>query len=204
MKIVTILCAILFDGLSTAYGLGINVPALGQNLNGWSEKRTAEYTIDSQTYRTHVPTVTRNIDGGMFVSMRVEHLSVFRPDAIAYIELTMTPSGYVGSSQIRLAMNGKRYDTGQVLREEEPVETVESAKIGSTDWRSAHMKMVLSLFSRLDSEFAKVGKGENEGKRDLWGRLNGSKLEQADLSAALRHNLNILLVHVGYQHIPYE
>lgn len=195
MKIVAILVAVGLSGLGSAFGLEIDIESLGQHLNGWSKNRTASYTIDSQTYRTHVPTVTRNLDGGMFVSMRVEHLSAVRPDATGYIELTFTPSGYVGAAQIRLTMNGMKFDTGQVLREEERVPA--EGEVGSADWRSSHMKMVLDLFSRLDSEFAKGEDKVEKGKRDLWGRFNGSKLSESDVSAALRHNLNLLLANVG-------
>ncbi|MGJ8724997.1 MAG: hypothetical protein ACSHYB_10610 [Roseibacillus sp.] len=196
MKLVAILIAVGFSGLSSAFGLGIDVESLGQSLNGWSKKRTASYTMDSQSYRTHVPTVTQNLDGGIFVSMRVEHLSAVRPDATAYLELTFTPSGYVGASQIRLTMNGKKYDTGQVLREQE--QALAEDEIGSKDWRTTHMKMVLDLFSKLDAEFAKEEGEEKKGKRDLWGRLNGSRLDESDVSAALRHNLNLLLSNVGH------
>ena len=197
MKTVAILVAIGLSGLNSAFGLGIDLDSLGRSLNGWSKKRTASYTIDSHTYRTHVPTVTENLDGGIFVSMRVEHLSAIRPDATAYLELTFTPSGYVGVSQIRLTANGKKYDTGQILRPQEQISL--DGGIGSADWRSTHTKLVLELFKKLDSEFAKEeGKEKGGAKRDLWGRFNGSKLNQADLSAALRHNLNLLLGNVGH------
>lgn len=197
MKTVAILIAVGLSSLSSAFGLSIDVESLGENLNGWSKKRTASYTIDSQKYRTHVPTVTKNLDGGFFVSMRVEHLSALRADATAYLELTLTPSGYVGTAQIRLTMNGRKYDTGQVLR---PTEyTSLEGEIGSPDWRSTHMKLVLNLFSKLDTEFTKKNKTEgNKVTQDLWGRLNSSRLAESDLSAALRHNLNLLLVNISH------
>ena len=196
MKLVAIVFAVSLCSLSSVFGLGIDVENLGQSLNGWSEKRVASYTFDNQSYRTHVPTVSRNIDGGIFVSMRVEHLSAIRPDATAYLELTFTPSGYVGAAQIRLTMKGENYDTGQVLRE--PDQLVVEGEIGSADWRSTHMKLVLELFSKLDAQLAKEEGEEKKEKRDLWGRLNGSQLNRANLSAALRHNLNLLLANVGH------
>ncbi len=200
MKIVALLIAVGISGLTSAFGLGVDIESLGQSLNGWKKNRTAVYTIDNQTYRTHQPTVTTNLDGGIFVSMRVDHLSSIRPDAVCYLELTFTPSGYVGSSQIRLTMNGKKYATGQVLREQArvPVE----GEVGSADWRSSHMKLVLELFGKLDDQFAKSDGDEPKGKRDIWGRLNGSELDSADLSAALRHNLNLLLANVGHEFPP--
>ncbi|MEM9081499.1 MAG: hypothetical protein AAGC74_12495 [Verrucomicrobiota bacterium] len=200
MKTVAIILAAALAGLGSAFGLGIDVEGFGRTLSekGWGRNRTASYTIDNQKYRTHVPTVTKNIDGGIFVSTRVDHLSTTRPDAVSYIELTFTPDGYVGASQIRIQMKGQRLNTGQVMRElpQIPLE----GQIGSVDWRSAHMKLVLDLFGKLDTEFAKLEKGdEGEGGGDLWGRLTGSRLDSADLSAALRHNLNMLLSHVGHE-----
>lgn len=197
MKSVAILVAVGLSGLSSAFGLGVNVESLGESLNGWSKKRTASYTVDSQKYRTHVPTVTENLDGGIFVSMRVEHLSALRADATAYLELTFTPSGYVGAAQVRLTMNGKKYNTGQILRPEERISL--EGEIGSADWRSTHLKLVLDLFNKLDAEFAKEDKAEGQkAKRDLWGRLNSSRLAESDVSAALRHNLNLLLANVSH------
>ena len=197
MKSVAILVAVGLSGLSSAFGLGINVESLGESLNGWSKKRTASYTMDSQKYRTHVPTVTENLDGGIFVSMRVEHLSALRADATAYLELTFTPSGYVGAAQVRLTMNGKKYNTGQVLRPEERISL--EGEIGSADWRSTYLKLVLDLFNKFDAEFAKEDKAEGQkAKRDLWGRLNSSRLAESDVSAALRHNLNLLLANVSH------
>ena len=161
--------------------------------------RKSEPQLTRSTVNAIAPTnqtVTQNLDGGIFVSMRVEHLSLVRPDATAYLELTFTPSGYVGAAQIRLTMNGEKYDSGQVLRAQDDV--TELGAIGSPDWRSAHMKLVLEVFAKLDADFKKEEGEENKGKRDLWGRLNGSQLDEANVSAALRHNLNLLLTNVGH------
>ncbi len=203
MKNLVAIAVFTLSGLSSLFGLGVNVDGLGQSLNGWNKKRMAVYSIDNQTYRTHVPTVTENLDGGIFVSMRVEHVSAVRPDATGYIELTITPSGYVGAAQIRLTMNGEKYNTGQILREAEP--NIVEGGIGSADWRTTHTKLVLDLFAKLDAEFTgedKEGEGEapSTGRRDLWGRLNGSRLAESDVSAALRHNLNLLIQNIGHQY----
>lgn len=196
MKLAAILLAIGLSSATSTFGQSINLEGLGQSLNGWNKNRTATYTIDNRTYRTHVPTVTPNLDGGVFLSTRIDHLGGLRPDAVCYLELTFTPQGYVGSSQIRITMNGQKLNTGQVLRERSP-ESGEEGAVGSADWRSSHMKMVLDLFAKLDTEFGKMEEKEKSGKRDLWGRFNGSQLDTADLSAALRHNLNLILAHVS-------
>jgi hypothetical protein len=53
--------------------------------------------------------------------------------------------------------------------------------------------MVNDLFKALDTEFVKLTKKEKEGKKDVFSRVFGSGDQTADLSAALRHNLNLLL-----------
>lgn len=194
MKLVAILISMGLSSLGTAFGLSLDLEGLGQNLNGWSAKRTATYTIDSQTYRTHVPTVTPDLEGGLFVSMRVEHLSGQRPDATAYLELSFAPDGSVAAAQIRLTMNGHHYNTGQVTPKER--ELFEEAGADANGPRKAPSRVVLDLFRELDQQLAKE-KGEGQsGTKDLWGRLRRSRLNEADVSAALRHNLNLLLTKV--------
>ena len=53
--------------------------------------------------------------------------------------------------------------------------------------------MVNDLFKALDTEFGKLAKKEQEGKKDVFSRVFGSGYQTADLSSALRHNLNLLL-----------
>lgn len=187
---------ILAAGLSVvtpAFGLGVNVEGFGQTLNGWRKDRTAVYTLDNQTYRTHVPTVTGNADGGIFVSTRVDHIAGGKSNAVCYIELTVTPSGYVGASQIRINIGEKDLNTGIVLREFN-----EAGEMTASDWQTSYTRMVIDLFSRLDTEMEKEDDDEkSSGARDLWGRLNGSKLDNANLAAALRHNLNMLVDNIG-------
>ena len=91
-------------------------------------------------------------------------------------------------------MNGQKYDTGQVLRKE--MVSIGEGQIGSADWVSVHMKLVLELFRKLDTQFEKIEESDKKERKDLWGRLNGSKLSEADVAAALRHNLNLLLMNV--------
>lgn len=191
--------------VTSSWAISIDLENFGKTLSskGWSKNRTATYSIDNRKYRTHVPTLTRNIDGGSFVSVRIDHLSAIRPDATCYIELTFAPEGYVGASQLRVNMNGHQLTTGQVLIETDSFDLGEEGFV--YDWRSAHTKMVLELFSKLDSEFARVeGKTKDTGRRDLWGRFNNSKLQTSDISAALRHNLNMLLTNIGDSPVSYS
>ena len=62
---------------------------------------------------------------------------------------------------------------------------------------SATEALVLDLFSRLDSEFAKLNAGDEKTRRDIFGRLTRKTTLGVDLPAAVRHNLNLILACVG-------
>ena len=55
--------------------------------------------------------------------------------------------------------------------------------------------MVMELFTALDTEFAKLSKHDQDGKKDVFSRVFGKSYQTADLSTALRHNVNLLLGH---------
>jgi len=115
--LLTALAAVSLSSLASAVYFDTN--AFGQSLNskGWGKKRTATYSIDSNTYRTHVPTMTPTPGGGMFVSTRVDYRPRMGKLISSYLELTFTPEGHLVTGQIRLILNGKRLNTGQVNRQ---------------------------------------------------------------------------------------
>jgi hypothetical protein len=59
-------------------------------------------------------------------------------------------------------------------------------------------ELIIELFNRYDTEMRKVSEGKDAEKRDLFSRLGGSKnAKTANLAAGLRHNCNLMLMHVG-------
>jgi hypothetical protein len=63
---------------------------------------------------------------------------------------------------------------------------------------NAAEELIIELFNRYDAEMRKVSEGKDAEKRDLFSRLGGSKnAKSANLAAGLRHNCNLMLLHVG-------
>jgi len=91
--LLTALAAVSLSSLASAVYFDTN--AFGQSLNskGWGKKRTATYSIDSNTYRTHVPTMTPTPGGGMFVSTRVDYRPRMGKLISSYLELTLLRKG---------------------------------------------------------------------------------------------------------------
>ena len=163
--------------LSTFTGLALLLPAsaatfdsaaFGQSLNGWRKNRTASYNIDNHSYLTHKPTVTPSPGGGIFISTRIEHRAAFGKKTTSYIELSYSGEGTLITAQIR------------IMADAEP-------------WNTPTKVLIQDLFKSLDTEFAKAAKLDLEGKKDVFSRVFGKGYQSADLAAALRHNLNLVM-----------
>lgn len=191
--IATIACASLLSLLS-AGASSIDTESFGASLNGWKKNRTASYSINNSGYRTHQPTVTETTDGGMFVSTRIDRGRCFgSKGATCFLELTFSPAGTLTVGQIRINAEGMQLNTGAVARRVETATEGEEA----ISLVSPTESLVQELFTRLDSELAKLDKAEDKGgRRDILGRLSNSDESTANYSAALRHNLNLLLANV--------
>lgn len=192
----TILCSI---GLSfSATAVTFNVEAFGNALHGWKKNRTASYSVDNHSYRTHVPTVTFTHGGGMFISTRVDHCPRAGKATSSYIELAFSGDGHLLTGQIRVKVGDKALNTGQIVRApNKPVPAEgEEAAADPEPWKTPTTQIVMDLFSALDSELAKLSKDDTKGRRDVFGRIFGQDFHSADLAAALRHNVNLVLASV--------
>lgn len=177
----------------------VDSESFGTSLNGWKENRTASYTINNHRYLTHRPTVTPNAGGGVFVSTRVEHRPRFGKKTTSYIELNYSASGTLLSAQIKVMAGDLRLNTGSISRPASSPKPTdgESSEGDSKPWLTPTTKMVSDLFQALDTEFAKLSKRDQEEKKDVLNRVFGKGYQSADLSSALRHNLNLLLKFTG-------
>lgn len=173
----------------------LDVDTFGNNLNGWRKNRTAHYTIDNHTYRTHKPTVTPTPAGGAFISTRVEFTPILGKKTTSFIELNYSASGTLISAQIRITSGKLRMNTGLITRPTlaaVPAEG-EAPIVNDEPWVSTEGQMVRDLFTALDTEFQKLAKKDLEGKKDVFSRVFGKGDRGEDLAAALRHNLNLLI-----------
>ncbi len=196
--LLTLLASASFAGPAAAVYFDTN--AFGQSLNGWKKNRTALYSIDNNTYRTHVPTLSPTPGGGMFVSTRVDHRPRMGKLISSYLELTFSPQGHLITGQIRLSLDGKRITTGQIEREPNAVEPPADSEApiipNAEPWKTPEGTLVASLFKAYDAEMNKLSKTEGAGKQDIFARMFGKSFDHTDLAAALRHNLNFVLKNV--------
>lgn len=191
---VTVIAGLSF--LLPASAVTIDTQAYGESLNGWRKNRTAFYSIDNHSYLTHQPTVSPSPDGGIFVSTCIEHAPRFGKKTTSYLELSYNSAGTLLTIQIKIMAGDLRLNTGLISRPA-LIATPAEGEVPAValPWTTPTKTMVNSLFKALDTEFAKLSKKEEEGKKDVFSRVFGTGSKSVGLSAALRHNLNLLLRH---------
>ncbi len=186
--------------ITPAFAVGFDTEGFGQRLNGWKKNRTAVYDFTDASYRTHMPTITETTDGGIYISTQVDLIAFGDAGAISHIDMTFSRGGTLLSAQLRSTIGRKTIDTGLVRRPEEPVPpvAVEGQPAPKAMPFNAAEELIIELFNRYDAEMRKVSEGKDAEKRDLFSRLGGSKnAKSANLAAGLRHNCNLMLLHVG-------
>lgn len=95
---------------SACAGVVVDAERFGESLGGWSAKgeRAAEYELSGSPYRTYRPEVTKSPDGGIFVSVRIDHRRGFlASDDHASLELNFGPDGSLVSAQSKIAIQGR-------------------------------------------------------------------------------------------------
>jgi len=118
--------AILVTSFSAPAQVRIDDDAFGSSLGGWKKrgKQAAEYPLSGANYRTYKPEITPTPDGGIFVSVRIDHLRGWlASDDHAVLEITVNPDGMVTSAQSNIAIQGRSISsdvirsTGEVGKE---------------------------------------------------------------------------------------
>lgn len=149
--------------------VSIDVPAFGESLGGW-DKHTAEYGISGSLYRTHKPMITPTPDGGIFVSVRIDHeRGWLASDDHAVLEVSFGPNGDVTTAQTSLAIQGR---------------TISSDLIRSTAQAGAKLTPVDGA--------VKIG---TNLVADLSSKMLREKIVEAGrvtFPSAVRHNYNLL------------
>ena len=86
----------------------IDTEAFGKSLGpgGWKGD-TVSYSLSGSDYRTYKPEISPTPDGGIFVSIRIDHLRGWlASNDHAVLEITVAPSGAIASAQSSLALQG--------------------------------------------------------------------------------------------------
>lgn len=116
----------LIASLSAPAQVRIDEDAFGSSLGGWKKrsKQAAEYPLSGASYRTYKPEVTPTPDGGIFVSVRIDHLRGWlASDDHAVLEITINSEGMISSAQSNIAIQGRSISsdvirsTGEVGKE---------------------------------------------------------------------------------------
>lgn len=187
-KALTLIC--LIGSLQAA---SFDSEGFGAKLNGWRKDGTAVYEFTDAKYRTHKPTVTKSPSGSLFISTQVDMLSTAGKGAVCQLGLTISSHGKLEGIQVKATVRGKALDTGVVRPPAAPAEgegVAKSAGLSPVD------EMMVEVFRLFDTEMKKVTEADASFRSDLAARLAGNQVTSADLTAGLRHNVNLMLQHV--------
>jgi hypothetical protein len=91
-------------------GVRIDEQAFGDKLGGWTKRanQAAEYPLSGANYRTYKPEVTPTPDGGIFISLRIDHMrGMLASDDHAVLEITVNEKGTIVSAQSNIAIQGR-------------------------------------------------------------------------------------------------
>ncbi|MGB6220893.1 hypothetical protein [Haloferula sp.] len=173
-----ILAATLLLAPASFAGVDIDVDAFGESLGGWKGKTsTVDYALSGANYRTYKPEITPTPNGGIFVSLRIDHRRGWlASDDHAVLEVSFEADGTVSSAQSNLAIQGQ---------------TIASDLVRSTAVAGGKVTGAEGA--------VKVGA---ELVADLSAKLLREKIVEAgrvNFPAVLRHNYNLLYQSVRIQ-----
>lgn len=159
-------------------GVEVDIEKFGESLGGWNKekKKAAEYKFSETNYRTYKPEVTQSPDGGVFISVRVDHLrGMFSADDHASLEMSFAPDGTLLSSQAAISIQARRI-TSDLFREGgDSVGKVAGDYVNGMAEKAA--KLSGNVFASLASKVL---------------RENVTEPGRIAYPAALRHNYNLL------------
>lgn len=91
-------------------GVSVDEDEFGKRMGGWDDKggKAADYPLSGANYRTYRPEVTPTPDGGIFISLRIDHVRGWlSSDDHAILEITVDKEGRVVSAQSSIAIQGR-------------------------------------------------------------------------------------------------
>ncbi|WP_133793404.1 hypothetical protein [Prosthecobacter fusiformis] len=152
----------------------VDIDAFGQSLGGWLARKgkAAEYELSEAGYRTYQPEVSPSPDGGIFVSVRIDHRrGFFASDDHASLELSFAPDGDLVSAQSSLALQGRTISS----------ELIKGGASASTSVAAPQIERAVKVGTDLVA--------------DLSSKLLREKIVEpgrVSFPAAIRHNYNLL------------
>lgn len=165
---------ILLSALPAMGGVEIDVEALGESLGGWKARKgkASEYELSDARYRTYQPEVSPSPDGGIFVSIRIDHIRGFMAsDDYASLELSFAADGTLVTAQSSLALQGRTISS----------ELIKGGASASTSVAAPYVDKAVKIGTDLVA--------------DLSSKLLREKIVEpgrVSFPAAVRHNYNLI------------
>lgn len=113
-----LLTLFLFSVLPSVGGVAVDEEIFGKSLGGWTKrnKAAAEYPLSGSVYRTYKPEISKTPDGGIFVSLRIDHVRGWlSSDDHAILEVTVDSKGQIVSAQSNIAIQGRSITSEVIL-----------------------------------------------------------------------------------------
>ena len=113
-----LIAAVLGSAVSSFAVVSIDEAAFGTGLGGWKkrDKAVAEYPLSGSDYRTYKPEVSPTPDGGIFISVRIDHIRGWlSSDDHAILEITVSSKGAIASAQSSIAIQGQSIKSDVIL-----------------------------------------------------------------------------------------
>lgn len=152
-------------------GVSIDEDSFAKSLGGWKKANVyADYTISGASYRTYKPEISPTPDGGIFVSVRIDHLRGWlSSDDHAGLEITVNSKGVIVSAQSTIAIQGLSIASDLIRSSNEAGKEVLGPDHG--------VKVGTDLISNLSAKLM---------------RENIVEAGRVSFPSALRHNYNLL------------
>lgn len=169
---------LVLSAVAARAGVDLDMEKFGESLGGWKKEggKAAEYKFSETDYRTYKPEVSTAPDGGVFISVRVDHLrGMFSADDHASIEMSFGPDGTLLSSQAAISIQERRINSEMFRSGGQSAAKAAGDLAGGMAEKAA--KLSGNVFASLASKIL---------------RENVTEPGRIAYPAALRHNYNLL------------
>ncbi len=110
MKLPVSILAVLFASLVASSAVTtVDADDFAKSLGGWKKKeKFIDYALSGAEYRTYKPEISPTPDGGIYVSIRIDHRRGWLSnDDHATLDITVNAKGVIESAQSTIAIQGQ-------------------------------------------------------------------------------------------------
>lgn len=113
----SILSALFLSLVASLAGVDVDVDEFAKSLGGWKKKETyADYALSGADYRSYKPETSPTPDGGIYISVRIDHLRGWlASNDHATLEVTVNSKGAIVSAQSTIAIQGQSIASDVIL-----------------------------------------------------------------------------------------